>query len=380
MARNQRSSSYSIAAKRRSFDPTQYDFQDLLKNCTAIDLFCGAGGLTYGLKAAGISVTAGIDVDEHCRFPYEENNDSLFLHQDISSISSQEMAKHYPKTNLKVLVGCAPCQDFSRYSRAKRASGSEKWSLLREFGRLVSEIEPEIVSMENVPEIQFHTVYEEFLAVLQELGYELSVTRVYCPAYGVPQTRERIVLLASKLGPISLVPPVFDSPNDYPQLAEAIGELESLTAGASSPRDPLHRCSKLSATNLQRIENSVPGGTWRDWPEELRCECHRRKNGETYVGVYGRMEWDKPAPTLTTQFFGYGNGRFGHPEQNRAISLREGAILQSFPKDYRFVPEDAEVVFSTVGRLVGNAVPPRLGVAVGQSIRRHVEEWRTRNA
>lgn len=380
MDSNQRSSGQHNETERRFFDPTRYDIKNPLENCTAIDLFCGAGGLTYGLNAAGISVSAGVDIDENCRFPYEENNASSFLHRDIATLSGEELSQYYPSGNLKVLMGCAPCQDFSRYSRAKRADGSERWSLLNEFSRLLIELEPEVVSMENVVEIQFHPIYDVFLMKLTELGYQYQVTRAYCPAYGVPQTRERIVVLASKLAPISLVQPNFDSPQNYPTLQDAIGTMEELSAGASSPSDPLHRSSKLSQTNLKRISHSLPGGTWRDWPEELRCDCHRKKGGETYCGVYGRMEWGKPAPTLTTQFFGYGNGRFGHPTQDRAISLREGAILQSFPRHYRFVPSEKNVGFSAVGRMIGNAVPPRLGLAVGESIRQHIEDWRAHNA
>jgi len=361
------------------FDPTNYIHKKPLENCTAIDLFCGAGGLTYGLNAAGISVAAGIDFDENCKYPYEKNNASTFVHEDISKVTSDAVDQYYADDDIKVLVGCAPCQDFSRYSRAKRADGSDRWSLLNEFTRLIREIDPDIVSMENVVEIQHHPIFDVFLQHLLALGYQTTATRAYCPEYGVPQTRERIVVLASKLGPISMVKPKFDSPEKYPTLKHVIGEMEMITAGAASPHDPLHRCSKLEPINLKRIGNSIPGGTWRDWPEELRSKCHRKQSGKTYSGVYGRMEWDKPAPTITTQFFGYGNGRFGHPIQDRAISLREGALLQSFPRNYQFVSSDAKVVFSAIGRLIGNAVPPRLGLAVGESIRQHIENWRGLN-
>jgi DNA (cytosine-5)-methyltransferase 1 len=150
--------------------------------------------------------------------------------------------------------------------------------------------------------------------------------------------------------------------------------LSPLAAGEVCPDDPLHRASELSPLNLRRIRHSRPGGTWREWPRELVAECHKVNSGKTYPSVYGRMEWDKPAPTITTQFFGFGNGRFGHPEQDRAISLREGALLQSFPKTYQFVKPGGEYCFKTIGRLIGNAVPVRLGEVVGRTIRRHLEE------
>ena len=149
--------------------------------------------------------------------------------------------------------------------------------------------------------------------------------------------------------------------------------LDALEAGGKYTNDPLHRACRLSSLNLKRIRASKAGGTWRDWPMRLRAKCHREESGQTYPSVYGRMEWDRPAPTITTQFFGFGNGRFGHPDQDRAITLREGAILQSFPEGYEFSPKGEPVQFSTLGRLIGNAVPVRLGEAIGNSIHRHLK-------
>jgi DNA (cytosine-5)-methyltransferase 1 len=153
---------------------------------------------------------------------------------------------------------------------------------------------------------------------------------------------------------------------------QAIGRLRPLSAGESAPKDKLHVTSTLSDTNLERIKVSKPGGTWRDWPKRLVAECHRVDSGRTYPGVYGRMEWDKPAPTMTTQCYGFGNGRFGHPVQDRAISLREAAILQSFPRKYAFIPKGGEVSFKVLGRLIGNAVPVDLGRAIARSIDQHL--------
>lgn len=177
------------------------------------------------------------------------------------------------------------------------------------------------------------------------------------------------MLLASQLGPIDLIEPTHDRPVT---VREAIGQLLPIPAGGTLLSDPLHTASKLSRLNLERIRASRPGGTWRDWPERLIAECHRRESGRTYPGVYGRMVWDEPAPTLTTQFYGFGSGRFGHPEQDRALSLREGAILQGFPEDYSFVPDDAPIHFKSLGRMIGNAVPVTLGRIIGRSILRHL--------
>ena len=157
-------------------------------------------------------------------------------------------------------------------------------------------------------------------------------------------------------------------------LIRAAVRLGALSAGEAAPRDKLHVSSTLSEKNLKRIKVSKPGGTWRDWPEHLVADCHRAESGRTYPGVYGRMEWDKPAPTMTTQCYGFGNGRFGHPEQDRAITLREAAIIQSFPRDYAFIPDDGEVSFKVLGRLIGNAVPVDLGRAIARSINSHLAE------
>ena len=143
--------------------------------------------------------------------------------------------------------------------------------------------------------------------------------------------------------------------------------------GESCKTDTLHRASKLSKINKKRIKKSVPGGTWKDWDEKLRLSCHKKSTGQGYRAVYGRMEWGKPSPTITTQFYGYGNGRFGHPEQNRALSMREGAILQSFPPDYKFIDVNHPQTNRQIGVHIGNAVPVKLGEAIGRSILDHLE-------
>lgn len=176
------------------------------------------------------------------------------------------------------------------------------------------------------------------------------------------------MLLASKHGELTLSPSTARRPST---VRAAIAHLPPIVAGSSDSSDALHVACRLSAINMRRIRASVPGGTWRDWDESLRAKCHRKSSGETYPSVYGRMEWDRPAPTMTTQCFGFGNGRFGHPEQDRAISLREAALLQTFPGTYQFVEPGAPIRFNRLGRLIGNAVPVRLGEAIGRSITHH---------
>ncbi|MBP0001491.1 MAG: DNA cytosine methyltransferase [Cyanobacteria bacterium SID2] len=336
----------------------------------AVDLFCGAGGLTCGFEQAGLPVRAGYDIDPACEFPYKHNNQARFIQKDIIEVSSSELEEHFSNSSVKVLVGCAPCQPFSTYARRYNQKTS-KWQLLRDFARLIRECQPEIVSMENVLQLKHHQVFQEFREIFSSLGYFVKTHEIDCLLYGVPQTRKRLVLLASKLGKLTLIPPTH-SPENYKTVRKTIEYLKPLVAGESSQEDRLHKCSKLSDLNLRRIRASKPGGTWRDWDKELRAECHLKESGKTYPGVYGRMEWDRPSPTITTQCFGFGNGRFGHPQQDRAISLREAALLQTFPSSYEFVAPDREVLFSTVGRLIGNAVPVRLAQVIAQSILNHV--------
>jgi DNA (cytosine-5)-methyltransferase 1 len=337
---------------------------------SCVDLFCGAGGLTHGFVLEGLPVVAGIDMDPACRFPYEANNNARFLEQDISKISVTELEALFGDAALKILAGCAPCQPFSTYAQRYELDGKDgKWGLLYHFARLAEGANPDVITMENVPTVEKHAVFHDFVDTLRRLDYKVWFDVVDSSHYGVPQTRRRMVLLASKHGDIKMLEPTHVKPKSVRQ---AIGRLRPLRAGEAAPKDKLHVTATLSDKNLQRIKVSKPGGTWRDWPEHLVADCHRTESGRTYSGVYARMEWDKPAPTMTTQCYGFGNGRFGHPEQDRAISLREAAILQSFPLDYAFMPEDGEVSFKVLGRLIGNAVPVDLGRAIARSIKAHV--------
>jgi DNA (cytosine-5)-methyltransferase 1 len=342
---------------------------------TAVDLFCGVGGLTHGFESIGIPVAAGIDVDPNCRYPFEANNDAEFVEADIAETSSDEIASLYADDGYKILAGCAPCQPFSNLNNGRDSEEMEDWSLLREFGRIVRDIQPELVTMENVIEIRNHQVYSRFVDTLFKQGYDISVNKVDCTDYGVPQNRKRLVVLASQIGDISLIDPTHTTYKARPTVGKTIGgdTLNPIEAGEVDDEDPLHRSQDLAEKNLERIRQSEPGGTWRDWDDELVLDCHRKDSGSTYDAVYGRMEWDSAALTITTQFYGYGSGRFGHPEQDRAISLREGAMLQTFPKEYSFLEEDQdEIHYNQIGRFIGNAVPVRLAEVVGESINQHL--------
>lgn len=342
-----------------------------------IDLFCGIGGLSHGLVKEGFDVVAGIDNDESCRFGYERNNDAKFIHKDILQVSAEEINRLFgdEKNIIKVLVGCAPCQAFSKLN-LKEITEKQMEPLVK-FADLIRKTLPDIVSMENVGSLANADrlpILKTFLDALEENDYRYKYEVVDTSEYGIPQKRRRLVLLASRLGKIELIERTHK--NKKVTVRQAIGNLEPVRAGEVSEKDPLHRARNLSPLNLERIKATPhDGGSSKSWNEELLLKCHKKDSGKTYgKSVYGRMRWDEPAPTMTTQCLGIGNGRFGHPEQDRAISLREAAIFQTFPDDYEFVPPKEPIFVSRVTKFIGNAVPVKLGSVIGKSIKRHVEE------
>lgn len=346
---------------------------NFIDKTAVVDVFCGIGGLTHGFVKEKFKVVAGIDVDDSCRYAFEKNNEAKFIKKDIAEIDADEILSLYSDAEVKILVGCAPCQPFSKYTNGK--TEDTKWSLLYNFGKLIEKIKPKIVSMENVPELAKHKkypVYDDFVELLKRNGYSVSSFFVYCPDYGIPQTRTRLVLFASKFGEISILRKTH-TPQKYKTVSDSIACLDSIGAGEVSKKDSLHRTAGLSDLNIIRIRNTPEGGSWKDWDDELVLECHKKATGKSYGSIYGRMRWDDLSPTITTQFMGYGNGRFGHPEQDRAISLREAALLQSFPKYYDFIEPNTKVFVSTIARHIGNAVPYRLGRVIARSIKKHLE-------
>lgn len=345
-----------------------------------VDLFCGVGGLTNGLQAEGLPVVAGIDFDNTCKYAFEENNDSIFLHRDITTVTSEEVVALYPENALKILVGCAPCQPFSRI-RGEREDKDNKWRLLYSFADLIEGIQPDIVSMENVSQLASHkggTILKDFTEKLEKLGYTVSTYRVNAVHYGAPQRRNRLILFASKYGRIALAPKTHKS-GGYVSVKDAIGALPPIEDGQAHETDVLHRARKLNPLNKRRIQATKEGGDWTTWSEELLegLNCRKSETGKTFLSAYGRMSWQEPSPTLTTYCTGLSNGRHGHPQQDRAISLREAALLQSFPATYQFLPEGEKVNVSMLARHIGNAVPPALGQAIARSIKLHIKQHST---
>lgn len=353
-----------------------YDIRIMIsanRDIRVIDLFSGIGGLTHGFKAAGLNVVAGIDNDETCKYGYETSNKTRFIFKDIKNVSAKEINSLYGDAEIKVLAGCAPCQPYSRLNQ--HGVTDQKMAPLKKFASLIKEVRPEIVSMENVSGLMDTTkypVFANFISVLKKLGYYYDYKVINTADYGVPQSRKRLVLLASLLGPISIPAPTHKI---HLTLRDAIGDLPVITDGVANQIDSLHYSRKLNSINKKRIQATPKnGGTQKSWPKDLLLDCHKKESGKSFsISVYGRMWWDKPASTMTTQCVGLGNGRFGHPEQDRAISLREAARIQTFPDDYTFFDNGNEIAIGAVAKFIGNAVPVRLGEVLGTAIRKHVK-------
>jgi len=354
-------------------------------NISAVDLFCGAGGLSYGLEQVGISVETGFDNNPACRYPYEANSNADFRSMNVEKLARdpEGLRRQYPwDADLKVLAACAPCQPYSTLSHEKDKTREEhdKWGLLDEVRKIVERFEPDVLAMENVLQVRNDGIYNQLVEKLTDLGYFVNDDKnVYCPEYGVPQKRKRWVLLASKEGPIELGDPPCPDETEYPTVRETIGHLPPIEYGETHPDNPLHQSRSLSELNEERIENMEPGEDWTVWEEKgkehLLLECHKKESGRSYKAPYGRMSPDEPAPTITTQFYNYGSGRFGHydTDQNRALSLLEGAMLQTFPEDYQFIEDPEEATVTQLGQWIGNAVPPLLGQHIGEAILDHVD-------
>ncbi|MDQ1612121.1 MAG: (cytosine-5)-methyltransferase 1 [Pyrinomonadaceae bacterium] len=337
----------------------------------AIDFFCGAGGLTRGLLDAGIKVTLGIDVDDRCRQTYETNNNpSRFLSADVRRLQAKDVRRTIADvdSNDLLLAACAPCQPFAQLNRVGDLDGEA--TLLGQFARFVRELEPRCVFVENVPglaRVRGSSTHRRFRKLLSRMGYGYCEGTLDAKAYGVPQTRWRFVMIAIR-GIEPTLPPPTHGPKllPYETVENAIKGFPPIDAGVTHPIVPNHRAAALSEQNAARLRHTPSdGGDRRAWPEHLWLKCHS-KGYQGHTDSYGRMYWQRPAPTLTCRCHSISNGRYGHPEQNRAVSLREAARLQSFGNDYVF----HGTALSHVASQIGNAVPVRLAEAVG----RHIQE------
>ena len=332
----------------------------------AFDFFCGAGGLTRGLLDAGINVIAGFDCDERYRSTYEYNNPGVrFIQADIREMDLKDLMSkgRLRKYNDVLFAGCAPCQSFSpqRKGNGRRHDAT----LLSEFGRLVDVALPGYVLIENVPgiaRVRGFSTFRRFLRILEKNRYMYVHGILDAKRYGIPQNRRRLVLLATRyLRPSLPEPKHGTSLRPFRTVRQAISHFPVIGAGECHPDIPNHVAASVTELNLERLRYTPhDGGDRRSWPKRLRLECHKG-NYKGHTDVYGRMLWDQPAPALTGRCNSISNGRYGHPEQDRAISLREAAAIQSFPDGYVFFGSNKHVALQ-----IGNAVPVRLAEYLGK--------------
>lgn len=343
------------------------------------DFFSGCGGTSQGMREAGLTIKLGIDFDRDSASTYRKNFPrARFIEGDIRNLRPKDIESYVSTSSRRrpiVFGACAPCQPFSK-QRRNDGQSDERKDLLGEFHRFVRSYLPEYVFIENVPGLQAvddnEGPFARFLALLTRLGYWHAHQIVIASHYGVPQHRRRLVLIASRLGPIEFPKPTH-GPNSarkkLPSVWEAIGHLPAISAGEIHPSIPNHQSANLSELNLRRIKATRVGGSRSDWPEALVLDCHRAYDGHT--DVYGRMAKNAPSSALTTRCISLSNGRFGHPTQHRAISVREAACLQNFPMNFEFLGS-----LQSTGRQVGNAVPVAMAKVFGEAIGKHYRAYR----
>lgn len=346
----------------------------------AVDFFCGAGGVSCGFGKIGIKVLGGLDIDPKFKKTYEENNGAKFLNEDVSNLSPEKLGELLPvakNDDSLIFVGCSPCQYYSNLKSDKTKS-KESRLLLDDFKEFVLFYLPGFVFIENVPGLETKTgsPLHRFKKALQQEGYVFDQNVLNAKYFGVPQNRRRFVLVASRLNDSIALPKQIHGKENLVTVKEAIGNYEQfpqIRAGTKDNTEFIHSAARLSDLNMLRVKNTPKnGGSRKAWAsnEQLQLECYKSHDG--HHDVYGRMAWNKPSPTITTRFIYTSTGRYSHPDQDRGISLREGATLQSFPLDYNFYSTNK----GAIATMIGNAVPPKLAEAIGLSIQEHWNKWR----
>lgn len=334
----------------------------------AIDLFCGAGGMSIGLVEAGFNVVGAVDSWDPAVATHRANFDHLVLQADLSDLDANQLLAKLGRDSddpIDLVVGGPPCQGFS--IQRIGPDNDERNSLVLDFARLSTGLEARYVLMENVLGLtgrRGKPLLREYVRRLEEGGYEVQVERVDAADFGVPQRRQRVIVMAWRRGESFLDLPTTSQCSSRPTVWDAIGDLPTPARHANPTTDPLHIQSRLSDLNRKRLTFIPPGGGFEDLPKELRVDCHR--NGASKIGhrnVYGRLAPDKPAVTITARFDSFTRGKFAHPFENRNITLREGARLQTFPDDFAFEGNREEIAAQ-----IGNAVPPLLATALASAV------------
>ncbi len=332
----------------------------------AIDLFSGCGGLSEGLKQAGFKVVAGVEVDKNAAKAYRMNHtDTVIFEDDIRKLDTGKILKLLRGNPLHLLAGCPPCQGFSSLRRLNRKSAvwDKRNSLIDEYYRFVEELNPLTIMLENVPGIVDYSLFKAIIRKLEKLGYYLVYKVVNVANYSVPQRRKRLVLVGSKICKIDIAVGI----NTIITVKDALSKLKK-----NNKNDELHKIYQKHTQHIQKMISLIPknGGSRKDLPNKYRLECHKKKN-VGFNDVYGRLCWDKVSSTITGGCLNPSKGRFLHPEEDRCISAREAALLQTFPIDYKF-PSD--IPRAELALLIGNALPPEFSRIQAEHIFRHIEK------
>lgn len=339
-----------------------------MNNFKAIDLFSGIGGQSQGLKDAGFKVVASVEINQDAIKSYKLNHPKTkIFNQDIRTININEVLAELDEENLDLLAGCPPCQGFSSIRRLNRQSSvrDDRNRLILEYLRFVKELRPKTIMLENVPGLVNYYLFKEMVKQIKDLGYFVNFEVVNVKDYGVPQRRKRLILVGSLLGQISV------AKVDVPKytVRDAIGSMKKIEESS----DTAH---KIVANHTQRIKHMITmipkdGGSRKDLPSEYVLECHKKKN-VGFNDVYGRLKWDDYSSTITGGCLNPSKGRFLHPEEDRCITAREAALLQTFPINYKF-PEG--VSKTAVALMIGNALPPKFSYFQSINIYNHLKEF-----
>ncbi len=340
----------------------------MIKNkLNAIDLFSGCGGLSEGLRQAGFSVIAGVEVDKNAAKVYRMNHtETVLFEEDIRKLNTAKISDLLKDKPLHLLSGCPPCQGFSSIRRLNRKSAvwDERNSLIDEYYRFVEELNPLTIMLENVPGIVDYTLFKSIVGKLKKLGYHIVYKVVDVANYSVPQRRKRLVMVGSKLDKINIA----EGQNSVVTVRAALKKLKNI-----DKNDELQKIYPQHTEHVQKIISLIPknGGSRKDLPEEYQLACHKKKN-VGFNDVYGRLSWDTVSSTITGGCLNPSKGRFLHPEENRCISAREAALLQTFPLDYKF-PTD--IPKAQLALLIGNALPPEFSRIQAENIFRHIKKY-----
>ena len=341
---------------------------NLAKEYFAINLFSGCGGLSEGMRQAGFSVVAAIEKDNIAAKCYKENHpQTLLLNKDIRKVRISTIKKLFGSRPIHLLAGCPPCQGFSSVRRLnrKKAVRDERNGLILEYLRLIRRLKPLTVMMENVPGLRNYYLFKKMLIELKKMGYFLYYDVVNVEKYGVPQRRKRLVLVGSLLSQIKVAP----SPNIKKTVRDAIGNLKS----SDTTHDPLHRIVARHTPRIQNLINMIPtnGGSRTNLPKKYQLACHKKPN-VGFKDIYGRLKWDSYSSTITGGCLNPSKGRFLHPEENRVITPREAALLQTFPKNYKF---PLSISKAELALMIGNALPPEFSRIQTAHILDHIKSF-----